>query len=260
MEYNNPSQAIHYHYTEAVRARAARKPSVTDDMNNLAAATHGTLDFTTVRFVNLGTGTKADSLPERRRDVLVSFLPGFIRMGVFLKRTLTEIAVNSEQTANVMGQLAWISKGDFCYERFSADNGVCYIKLDKYLELDKIASLTQEYIARETKRLNRVAVEIATDYIQQHRPNDIVPVATTRAVPEQAFLTAQNSPSESAGSPNATPSNSERSASSNSTHTNGEEAISPIMRGYQVGMAQESVVIEVNDTIHPAGIPIALQC
>ena len=260
MEYNNPSQAIHYHYTEAVRARAARKPSMSDDINNAAAATHGTLDFTTVRFVNLGTGTKADSLPERRRDVLVSVLPGFIRMGVFLKRTLTEIAVNSEQTANVMGQLAWISKGDFRYERFSADNGVCYIKLDKYLELDRIASLTQEYIALQTKRLNRVAQEIATDHIRQHPPSTVIPSTTASAVPEQAFPIAQSSPSESASSPAATPSDSERSVSSHSTHPNEAEAISSIMPEHQEGMAYKSVVIEVNDTERSAGIPIALQC
>ena len=233
---------------------------MSDDMNNVAAATHGTLDFTKVRFVNLGTGTKADSLPERRRDVLVSFLPGFIRMGVFLKRTLTEIAVNSEQTANVMGQLAWISKGDFRYERFSADNGVCYIKLDKYLELDRIASLTEEYIATQTKRLDRVAQEIAMDHIRLHCPSNVFPSAAASAVPEQALPPAQSSPSESARIPAATPLDSERSDSSNSTHTNGDEAISSIKLGYEVGMAHKSMVIEVNDTKQSTGTPIALQC
>ena len=262
MEHNNPSYAIHYHYTEAVRARAARRSSTSNDLNDTAAAIHGTLDFTKVRFVNLGTGTKADSLPERRRDVLVSFLPGFIRMGVFLKRTLTEIAVNSEQTAKMMGQLAYVSKGDLCYERFSADNGVCWIKLDEHLELDKIASLTQQYIALQTRDLDRVAREIATDYIkQQHHPSKTISGATARAVPEQALLIAQSSPSEPARSPNANLLASERSGSSNSTHTNGEEAISSIMPEHQAGMmAPKSVMMDLNDTERSTGIAIALQC
>lgn len=184
MEYNNPSQAIYYHYTEAIRARLTRTPSVTSAQIN-AAACHGTLDFSRVRIINLGTGTKTNDLPERRRDILAGLVPGFVRMGMFLKRTLTEIAVNSERTAGNMKVSAYLSKGDLKYERFSADNGVCYIKLDKYLELEQIRKLTLEYIDQQATRLQRVADDIVEDYVEKHSSAAAVPPVDVLAMTDQ---------------------------------------------------------------------------
>ena len=184
MEYNNPSQAIHYHYTEAIRARLTRTPSVTSEQLN-AVACHDTLDFSRVRIINLGTGTKTSDLPERRRDILAALIPGFVRMGMFLKRTLTEIAVNSERTAGIMKAFEYVSKGDLKYERFSADNGVCYIKLDKYLELDEIRRLTLKYIDQQAARLERVADNIAEDYVKKHSLVVAIPPVDALALSDQ---------------------------------------------------------------------------
>jgi len=119
-------------------------------------------------------------------------------MGVFLKRTLTEFAVNSENIANHMMTLAWVSKDsaslDLKYERFSADNGVCYIKLDSYKELEQIENLTLQYLGtRETQtRLKEVGEEIAREYLQKRRI-ETGPVATNErlVVPEYNGLAPQ---------------------------------------------------------------------
>lgn len=183
MEYNNPSHAIHYHYTEAIRARLARTPSATSEQIN-AAACHNTLDFSRVRIINLGTGTKTDDVPERRREILAGLVPGFVRMGMFLKRTLTEIAVNSEKTAEIMETFEYFSKGNLKYVRFSADNGLCYIKLDKYLELDEIRRLTLEYIGQQATRLEQVADDIVEDYVKKHSLAASTPLVDVLAITE----------------------------------------------------------------------------
>jgi hypothetical protein len=87
-------------------------------------------------------------------------------MAIFLKETLQEIAVESESVVGDMGEFEYLTKGDIKYIRFSAGNGVCWIKLDKYREISKIEELTQEYIRdnKTQKDLEDVADEIATDY------------------------------------------------------------------------------------------------
>ena len=174
MEYNNPSEFIFEHYTEFDLAAASRgRAGNVEELER--GARHAHLDLSRVRFVNLGTGDKPMNKPPRKRDVLAELLvPGTIRMGVFLKETLTEIAVKSEKIAGQMVTLARVSKEDsrfdVRYERFSADNGVCYIKLDKHKELEEIEALTIDYIKHATTqdRLVSLGKDIAKDYLQTH--------------------------------------------------------------------------------------------
>lgn len=160
------------------------------------ATYHGGSDFSRVRVVNLGTGTKSEELPPRQRDRLASFVPSFIRMSLFLKRTLTEIAIGSENEADVMDSIAVASSGDVSYERFSADNGVCYIKMDKYKELHSINDLTTTYIRSDATqaRLKKVGEEIAMDYLSKHRPKIINGSAPSNSltVPDPNGPSSQN--------------------------------------------------------------------
>ena len=165
MEYNNPSLAIQNHYAH-VGARSSRLSVTT-----IPKPRHGELDLTRVRYINIGTGTKTDETPDRRRDVLASFLPSMIRMGVFLKETLTQIAVNSEHTAEMMEILERVSHGDIIYRRFSARNEVCFFKLDRYTDLHKIESLTLQYIEEQSTQdsLKTVAKAITDEWVARRR-------------------------------------------------------------------------------------------
>ena len=160
-ENNNPTLSIIQHYVAYKRAEGAA-PYVDAPQN----ARHGDLDFTRVRYVNIGTGTKTDALA-RHRDSVASLLPGFIRMGIFLKETLTEIAVSAERDAAALRIMAHTSSGTMKYERYSADNGVCFIKLYKYKELPEIVRLTETYLEKDSvkKDMQRVAAEIAAEYL-----------------------------------------------------------------------------------------------
>ena len=173
MEHNNPSEAIFEHCTKSKRTNVSNDII---DVPESAPPTghHDGLDFSQVRFVNLGTGTRSEALPPRQRDRLAQLVPAPVRMAIFLKRTLTEFAVNSEKTAAHMRTISWVSQNsssaNVSYMRFSADNGVCYIKMDKYKALNDIAQLTRDYLKKpETEaRLNWAALEIAKDYLQRH--------------------------------------------------------------------------------------------
>jgi hypothetical protein len=94
-------------------------------------------------------------------------------MGIFLKTTLTQCAVESEKAANYMRVLAEVAGGsiNLKWERFSADNGVCYIKLDKHKRLGQIETLTRQYLKgpRVQRDLRRLGEEIATEYLQRYR-------------------------------------------------------------------------------------------
>ena len=209
MEYNNPSGFIFEHYTEYDLVSAARGRAGNVEKGERGAR-HAHLDLSRVRFVNLGTGDKPENAPPRKRDVLAELLvPRTIRMGIFLKETLTEIAVKSERVTNDMVTLARVSNADsefdVRYERFSADNGVCYIKLDKHKELQEIEARTIDYIKHATTqtRLNALGKDIAGDYLQKH-PH----VAATQPAPttEPAPSTVVNVPAtNTSGSPNALP-------------------------------------------------------
>lgn len=187
MEFNNPSYAIFYHYSEYDRAAGSRRVPPGAGAAP-GARRHGNLTFSRTRFVNLGTGTKVDSLlPSRERGILGSFVPGLIRRKDFLLRTLIRIAVNAEEDAKKMQLLAYTSGPgttfDIKYERFSADTGVCYIELDSYDKLREIQELTRQYLEKEEtqNRLRLLADEIATEYLERNCPG----ASPGLAVPER---------------------------------------------------------------------------
>lgn len=163
MEYNNPSSAIEYHYAQEVRVQNSKSRG--------APAHHGDLKFNLARYVNIGTGTKTDDVPERHRDAFAKLMPSFIRMGVFLKETLTQVATNSEHTAQIMKSYERVSHKEIVFERFSAGHGVCFIKMDSYSEMEKIETLTQKYLDEDKTKnmMNRVAEEIISDYLDGPR-------------------------------------------------------------------------------------------
>ena len=197
MEHNNPSFAIYNHCSKLDRVTASRETSNLPQAAS-AAAHHDDLNFSLVRFVNLGTGTKSEDLQPRQRDRLAAFVPAIIKMTLFLKRTLTEFAVSSEIMAQSMRILAQASSGKVRYERFSADNGVCYIKMDKYKELGRISDLTRDYLENTATQaeLERVGEEIALDYLFRHHHG--TPMETTHpngsTIPHPKFDTLSRQP------------------------------------------------------------------
>ena len=128
---------------------------------------HGELDCSCVRFTNIGTGAKVDEVEPGKRDRLAGMIPSFIRKGVFLKQTLTEIAVNSEEKVVVLRQFQHLNPDRIMYERFDANHGVSNIKLDDYNALGKIREKTEQYLDEQRTRdlLEEVGSAIATDYI-----------------------------------------------------------------------------------------------
>ena len=208
MEYNNPSEFIFEHYTEFDLASASRGRAGNVEEAERGAR-HAHLDMSRVRFINIGTGDKPKDKPPRKRDVLAeNFVPGIIRMGVFLKQTLTEIAVKSEKIAGQMVTLARVSNGDsrfdVRYERFSADNGVCYKKLDKYKELEEIEALTMDYINHTTTqdRLKALGEDIARDYLQTHPHSAAIqPAPTTEPAPSTVVNESETNTSRSLNAP-----------------------------------------------------------
>jgi hypothetical protein len=73
------------------------------------------------------------------------------------------------------------------YERFSADNRVCFIKMDKYKKLAEIERLTLEYLDTDAikQRLSRVAEEIARDYLAKHSVGTVTTPTDRLTVPAQ---------------------------------------------------------------------------
>jgi hypothetical protein len=57
MEFNNPTHEIFDHYSKLNLVAESRRPSVATEAAVLTTL-HGNLDFSEVRFINLGTGTK----------------------------------------------------------------------------------------------------------------------------------------------------------------------------------------------------------
>jgi hypothetical protein len=147
-------------------------------------------------------------------------------MTLFLKRTLTEFAVNSENIADHMRSIAYVSTSssgsvNVAYERFSADNGVCYIKMDKYRELDRIQTLTSQYLEKPEiqARIKEVGEEIGREYVQKHYPGraaaptlpDILHVPDPDAAfPQLAPSQMPENPEHSTEAPASTNSSSER--------------------------------------------------
>jgi hypothetical protein len=128
LQFNNPSHVIFQHYSRSILVEESQMESATEGVpHNLS---HGELNFTKVRIINLGTGTKADA-SSSRPSFMTKITPG-ARNATFLKTTLKEIAIDSENVVDVMRTIARFKGGrlGIDYERFSADNGVGDIKRD----------------------------------------------------------------------------------------------------------------------------------
>lgn len=169
---NNPSFAIYFHYTANERKKSTRPMAASAD-SAPPYSSHGDLDCSRVRFTNIGTGAKVDEVEPRNRDRLASLVPGFIRKGVFLKQTLTDIAVESENKAEMMREFQYLNPDIIMYERFDANHGVSNIKLDNYNALGEIREKTERYLEeQETKdMLEAVGWAIATDYVNTRPTN-----------------------------------------------------------------------------------------
>lgn len=166
LAHNNPSFAIYFHYTRDERKKTT-KPMTASAGSAPKFSPHGDLDFSRVRFTNIGTGAKVDEVRPEKRDRLLGLLPGAIRKGVFLKQTLTDIAVNSEEKAEVMRQFQHLNPDVIMYERFDASNGVSNIKLDAHNALGEIRERTEQYLEEQGTKdlLGEVGRAIATDYL-----------------------------------------------------------------------------------------------
>ena len=172
LAHNNPSFAIYYHYTRIERKKSTGlTPTSTTSAPRFSP--HGELNFSQARFTNIGTGAKAEDVEPGKRGRLASLVPAIISKGVFLKQTLTDIAVNSEEKAEFMREFQYLNP-NFKYERFDANNGVSNIKLDDYKALGKIEERTGQYLEEQTTKdtLEEVGKAIAQDYLDSHPRQD----------------------------------------------------------------------------------------
>jgi Patatin-like phospholipase len=179
MEFNNPSHVIFHHYSESNWRADSKRASVSSE-TAIPTAAHGNLNFSRVRFVNIGTGTEPETSQPYQNNIFANLEPAFIRMGRSLKSILKESATNPENVADQMITLARVSNGgssDFKYARFSADNGVYYIKMHKFRHLDKIQDLTTQYLQmpKIQTELAKLAREMVVDYLLKQRgvPNSL---------------------------------------------------------------------------------------
>ena len=164
---NNPSFAIYFHYSANQRKKSA-KPTAASADSAPPFSSYGDLDFSYVRFINIGTGAKVDEVEPRKRAWLANLIPSFIRKGVFLKQTLTEIAVGSDCKIEMMREFQGMTLNKFMYERFDANHGVSNIKLDDYNALGDIRQKTEQYLDEQEIKdlLEEVGSAIATDYLK----------------------------------------------------------------------------------------------
>ena len=171
VEYNNPSFTIWDHYTVDAEIRRHRNQYNHSTEPMPPIPTHPGVDFSHCRIVNIGTGSNVSGrTPPREREKFASLIPDWILFGMFLKRTLTKVATASDRVADQMRTEEKFRRGEFVFDRLSADNGVCWIKLDKYLHLDRITTLTHEWLEQiETQNyLTKLANDIAKEYLEAH--------------------------------------------------------------------------------------------
>ena len=165
--HNNPSFAIYYHYTRKGRRESTRPRNTSNE--SPAYSTHGDLDCSRVRFTNIGTGAKVDEVEPGKRQRLAGLVPSVIKEIIFLKGTLTDIAVNTTEKVEFMRLCQQLNPNVIMYERFDADHGLSNIKLDAHNALPDIRKKTQLYLEeQETKDLlEEVGLAIATDYLNR---------------------------------------------------------------------------------------------
>lgn len=170
LQYNNPSFAIYYHYTRMESKKSTRRVSPCTSAPQFSP--HGDLDCSCVRITNIGTGAKVDEVEPGKRDRLANMIPGVgaLRQAMFLKRTLADIAVNSEQSAEMMRRFEEMRPEFINYERFDASHGVSSIRLDNHNALGDIRRKTELYLGeQDTKEmLKEVGRAIASDYLSAH--------------------------------------------------------------------------------------------
>jgi len=187
--YNNPTEEIEYHYRESYRVAVSKRSgsSIATKTDNPVSA-HGGLNLSCVRIVNLGTGKEPEiPLPHHQ---------GFIgRRLRYPLLALKKEATDSEKVVERMRTKIGPSDGNFKYERFNEDNGICYIEMDNYKELPKIELMTREYLASPTVQgeLDRVAKEITDDYLKSRSPRSqpetlsvVVPAEVPRSLRSEA--------------------------------------------------------------------------
>jgi patatin-like phospholipase/acyl hydrolase len=131
LHFNNPSHAIFQHYAQPILVEESRRESATEHVPQIIS--HGTLDFSEVCIVNLGTGTKAGASAGR-----LSLVGKFVPQNATLLTAMKDIVVDSEKDVEAMKTLARFNCG-LKYERFNANNGVGDIGIDRYKELREIA-------------------------------------------------------------------------------------------------------------------------
>jgi hypothetical protein len=188
MEFNNPSHETFDHYTTRHRVEISHRTSAATEAAVLTDI-HGNLDFSEVRFINLGTGTEPNIAEFRSQNNFTFLLPGALRIRLFMVRNLIKMATNSERVACYMRALESVSSGDIRikYKRFSADNGVCFIKMDEYKKLTEIERLTLEYLGNDAiqRDLSRLADEVARDYLAKHSAGAVTTATDRLVVPAQ---------------------------------------------------------------------------
>lgn len=180
--FNNPSFAVHDHYRVAQCIQGALqaqqfhrvtwKPArgfqgvrATRGVNY-----HGNLDYDSVRYINLGTGTDLEELDAEPGPAVHARGPTIFKTGGQIFEALKNEALSSEQTAATMESIAITSHGDIKWLRFSADTGISSIEIDKYQQIQEMEMKTKEYLQTDKVRssMRQVAKEIAEEYITKH--------------------------------------------------------------------------------------------
>lgn len=164
---NNPSHYVYKHFFKI--EKASHNP-------------HPSLDWNSLNFVNLGTGTSLDTnIVSKRVRVkqkilsLNSYLPRSLQQALETLVTIKTLATESENAASIMEDLACSdSSVPLRYDRFSATTGVHEIKLDEYKKLNDIRDKTIPYI-RELVQKNTpfdlCAQALAKAYLARRNSN-----------------------------------------------------------------------------------------
>ena len=181
--FNNPSFAVHDHYRVAQCIQGVlqaqnfhRVPWKTargfqEGVQATQGVTYGgKLNYDSVRYVNLGTGTDIEIADAEPRSAVHARGPTIFKAGGQIFGALKNEALSSEQTAATMESIAITSHGDIKWLRFSADTGISSIEIDKYQQIQKMEMKTKEYLQTDKVKssMRQVAKEIAEEYITKH--------------------------------------------------------------------------------------------